>query len=117
METFENKFLQSLGERLPSLLGAAGILIVGWLVALAASAIVRNIFQRTGLERFLVREITDKDSSPGIEPGKWLGSATYYIILLFVLVAFFQALGLTIVAGPINLILDQLSGFAPRLLA
>ena len=73
--------------------------------------------ERMGVEGFLVREITDKDSSPGIEPGKWLGSATYYIILLFVLVAFFQALGLTIVAGPINLILDQLSGFAPRLLA
>jgi hypothetical protein len=44
------------------------------------------------------------------------GRFVYYLIMLFVLVGFFQALGLTFIVQPINSLLNQIFEFAPNIL-
>ena len=51
-----------------------------------------------------------------VEVERYAGRTAYWLIMLFVLVAFFQALNLTNVTEPLNVLLSQLTGFVPRLL-
>ena len=48
--------------------------------------------------------------------GQWVGKAVYYLVILFVLIAFFQTLGLTLITQPLNQLLIQVFEYAPRLL-
>ncbi|MFQ5684833.1 MAG: mechanosensitive ion channel [Candidatus Binatia bacterium] len=98
---------------LPNLLGALAILIIGWLVALVVSAIVRSGLQRTQV----ITRITGKEAAEGSDAEQWIGKGVFYLIMLFVLVAFFQALGLTLLTEPLNRLLNQVFQFAPQLFA
>ena len=45
-----------------------------------------------------------------------MSKAVFYVLLLFVLVAFSQSLGMTVVTAPLSGFLNQVFGFAPRLI-
>lgn len=108
--------LQLIANYLPNLLGALAILIVGWLVASLLSGLVRNGLKRTNLDERLARALGAKEAQvPRIE--SWIAKGIFYLIMLFVIVAFIQALGLTIVAEPLNRLLTQVMEYAPRLLS
>ena len=102
----------TLGGTLPSVLGALGILVVGWFVAMAVRAGVRkglgciNVNQR-------LRSTTGAEMD--LEGGAAIG--IYYVILLLVLVAFFNALHLELVSGPLRALVDQVLAFVPKLVA
>ncbi len=100
----------------PTILGAIGILVIGWLVALILAAIVRGIFNRTQAGSKLARWIHGKEETATIEVNKWAGRIVYYLALFFVLAAFFQYLGLTLIAEPLNVFLSQIFAYAPRIL-
>jgi hypothetical protein len=106
----------TIGAYIPNLLGALAILIVGWIVALIIAAIVRRALKRAGIDRRLARPAGAAEAPAGIELSTWISRIIYYILLLVVLVAFFQTLGLTIVTEPLNQLLTQLFSGAPRLL-
>ncbi len=103
------------GNYLPSILGALLILIAGWIIALVAAAVVRGILHRTTIEnRMAAWTFGERAAKMPIE--QYAGTATFWLVMLFVLVAFFDALRLTVVTQPLNALLQQLSVFAPRLL-
>ncbi|MEJ2560375.1 MAG: mechanosensitive ion channel, partial [Anaerolineae bacterium] len=104
------------GAYIPSLVGALLILIIGWLVALIVSAIVRGVLRRTTMDDRLARWIAGDEAAKGVEVEQWVGKGVYYLIMLFVLIAFFQALGLTIITEPLNQLLVQVFQYAPQLL-
>lgn len=103
---------QTLGENLPSILGALGILIVGWIVALAVRGGVRK-----GLGMLKVNQRLH--STTGVEVDLEGGAAVgiYYLVLLLVLVGFFNALNLELVSGPLRALVDQVLAFVPKLVA
>ena len=49
-QVFLEQIAQLMGGYVPSLIAALAILIVGWLVALAVSSVVRNALRRTKLD-------------------------------------------------------------------
>ena len=102
---------------LPKLIGALAILVIGWLVALGTSAIVRSGLQRTNIIKRLNTGITGKDTLEGGDAEQWVSKGVFYLIMLFVLVAFFQTLGLTLIIEPLNRLLNQVFQFAPQLFA
>ncbi len=116
MQVIVNQIAQLVGAYIPSLVGALLILIIGWLVALIVSAIVRGVLRRTTLDDRLARWITGDEAAKGVEVEQWVGKGVYYLIMLFVLIAFFQALGLTIITQPLNQLLVQVFQYAPQLL-
>jgi len=105
--------LANLIQSLPTALAAIGILVGGWLVAWIASAIVRAILRRARVDERLYGALGD---GPPMRMTAWVASAVFWLIMLFVLVAFLQTLNLSVAAAPINTLLDQILAFLPVLL-
>ncbi|QIZ73602.1 mechanosensitive ion channel [Oxynema aestuarii AP17] len=107
-------FVNGLMDFLPSLLGAIAILIVGWLAATIIAAGVRGLLNRTDIDNRIANAVMGRqESPPPIE--KWAASGVYWVIMIFVLVAFFNALKLEVVSQPLNSFLDQIFNYLPRL--
>jgi hypothetical protein len=107
---------QLLGGAIPNIVAALVILILGWLVALIVSAAVRAAFRRTDLDDRLARWVAGEEKVEGVETEQWVGKGVFYLIMIFVLIAFFQTLGLTLITQPLNQLLTQVFEYAPRLL-
>jgi hypothetical protein len=100
------------GGFVPNMLGALGILVVGWLVAVVARSLVRAALNRTTIDNRIA------DWLAGGKPvalEQHAGTAVYWIVMLFVAMAVLQALNLTVVAEPLNALLSQIASFIPRL--
>jgi hypothetical protein len=115
-QVFLEQMAQLVGGYVPNLIAALAILVVGWLVALIISAIVRGVLRRTTLDDRLARWVMGEEAAKDIEVERPIARGVYYLIMLFVLIAFFQALGLTIITEPLNRLLIQVFQYAPRLL-
>jgi hypothetical protein len=102
----------TLGENLPSILGALAILVLGWLVAVLVRAALRRALGFLKLNHRIESATGNKmDLETGIAKGG------YYIALLLVLIGFFNALDLYLVSGPLQSLVDQVFAYAPRLAA
>jgi hypothetical protein len=119
METlFENimaKIGELMGSYLPSLAGAIVILVLGWVLALIVSSLIRRFLIKTDLSKKLAGIGGSDIKAANIE--KWTGRFFFWLIMIFVLVAFFQALGLTIITDPLNSFLILVFAYLPNLIA
>ena len=101
---------------LPGVLTALAILIVGWLVALLLSSVVRGAVRRTKTGATVAGWLKGEEKSEADEAGRWAGTATFYLVMFFVLIAFFQSIGLTLIADPLQGFLMAIFEYAPRVL-
>lgn len=113
LQNFWQQTLETLPSYLPNLAAALAILIVGWLGAIIAGAIVRRALRRTTLDNRLAGWLVGED----IEVERIAGRIVYYLVMLFVLSAFLEALSLTVVTGPLNELLSTVAGYVLRVLA
>ncbi len=98
------------------ILKALAILVVGWVVAKGVSIGTKKVLDKTQLDNKLAAKITGgKAAGMAIEAS--VGRFVYWLIMLFVLMAVLQSLGLTIVTEPINAFLTKIVGFLPQVLA
>src|SRR4028118_575300 len=100
----------------PGLVGALLILIIGWIVAIVASRLVRGVLRRTDLDNRLARSVAPGAARQPLAVENAISAAVYYLILLFVLVSFLQAVGLTQVVTPLNAVLALVLSYIPRIL-
>ncbi|MFQ5988401.1 MAG: mechanosensitive ion channel [Candidatus Methylomirabilales bacterium] len=114
MEEIWNQITRLIGAYIPKLMGALAILILGWLGAVGVAAVVRGGLRRTGVANRLARSIAG-EAATGVEVERWVGRGVVSLLMLFVLVAFFQTLGLTLIIEPLNRLLNQIFEFAPQL--
>ena len=114
---FLDQIIQALGSFGPHILGALAILVVGWIVALIVSSLIGKALRRTGLDEKIAQMAVGEEKAKSIEPDRWISRIIYYVLLFFVLVAFFQALGLTLVAQPLNELLNVVFSYLPKLFA
>jgi hypothetical protein len=105
-----------IGGDVLSLLAGIGILFVGWLLALILSAVVYNLLKRVNLNNRLAGLIGGEGDKARPDIEKWISSGVFYLVLLFVLVAFLQIVKLPAVAEPLNAMLTQITLAAPKLL-
>jgi len=103
---------ETLGSSLPGVLGALGILIIGWFVAIVIRAGVRK-----GLGFLQLNKRLGSTTGTQMDVEGGTATALYYLVLLFVLVGFFNALNLETVSGPLRGLLDQVLAFAPKIVA
>ena len=108
-------FVQLLSSSIPAVVGALAVLIIGWLIALVVSAVVRRALRRTTVDKRLTGLIA-VEGAEAIEVERWIGRGVFWLIMIFVLVAFFQVLGLTMITEPLNQLLIQVFQYAPRLI-
>ncbi len=108
--------LESTRAYAPNLLAALAILIVGWVLAAILSRVVRASFRRLHLDEKLDRFMGTGDGERQVESGQLIGRGVYAVVMLLALVAFFQALGLTLITEPLNNMLNQVAVFLPKVL-
>ncbi len=113
--------LQRFAAGLPSILKAFGLLIVFWIVAIVAGVVVRKGLQLTGIDDRAAVDLGlgDMLETEEGEPrsiATMAGTVVKWVILAFGFLAFFDALQLGMVAGPLQNILDKITGVIPSLL-
>ncbi|MCG6925411.1 MAG: mechanosensitive ion channel [Acidobacteria bacterium] len=98
------------------ILKALAILVVGWVVAKGISIGTKKVLDRTELDNKIAAKITGgRAAGVAIEAG--VSRFVYWLVMLFVLMAVLEALGLTIVTEPINAFVTKILGFLPQVLA
>ncbi len=101
----------TIGETLPSLLGALAILVIGWFIAIIFRAGVRK---GLGLLKLNQRLRSSTGTEMEVETG--IAKGVYYFILLLVIIAFFNMLKLELVSGPLKVLAEQVFAFIPKLI-
>lgn len=109
------QFISRIGGYLPNLLGAIAILIVGWLVAIVVASVIQGLLKRTNFDNRLAGWVSGQGSANTIPIEKWVGTGVFWLIMLFVLIAFFNALQLTAVSAPLNSFLQEIFSYLPRI--
>ena len=111
-----DSFVDQALARGPELLAAVAILVIGWLVALAVALLIRVLLKKTEIDDRLAAWLVGEERADGVEIEKWISRGVFAILMLFVLVAFFQVLGLTIITEPLNRFLIEIFEYIPNLI-
>ncbi|HEY9702260.1 MAG TPA: hypothetical protein V6C58_07425, partial [Allocoleopsis sp.] len=111
-----NTLINNLVPSLMSFGVAIAILLIGWIVAVIAASVTENLLKKTNFDNQIANWITGTNEGmtpPPVE--KWMGSAVFWVIMVMTFVAFLEKLQLTVVSQPITNLLNQISGFLPKL--
>ncbi|MCL2926044.1 MAG: mechanosensitive ion channel, partial [Trichodesmium sp. MAG_R04] len=96
---------------------AIGILIIGWLVAwFISDLVVKRLLNKTSIDNKIAGWVTgNQKEGQNLPVEKWISSALFWIIMVFVLIAFFDKLNLTTVSEPLNAFLTEITSFLPKM--
>jgi Conserved TM helix len=119
IENFVKQTGGTVGSFLPGLLGAIGILLIGWILGSIVSTIVRNLLKRTDLDNRLGNIATGGSgtsrSTSTLNTEKLVGDVVFWLIFLFALANALSALRLDSAAQPLTNVLTQILVFLPKL--
>ncbi|MDX1520662.1 MAG: mechanosensitive ion channel, partial [Anaerolineae bacterium] len=116
MQQFVTQLWQTLGAYVPNLIGALGILIIGWLAALAISWAIKQLLERTSVDDRIAASLGLGKGQSDVDIETLVSKTIYYLLMVIVLVMVFDALELTIVTVPLTAMLGQFTVAIPQIL-
>ncbi|MBO0991879.1 mechanosensitive ion channel [Bacillus sp. SD088] len=90
------------------------VLLVGWLIAKIIAGGVEKALKKTKLDEKLYRKV--RPGEPPVDSNKIIGKIIYYILLVFVLILFFNVLNLNMIANPLTDLISTFLAFIPAVL-
>jgi len=105
---------KQVGNYLPGVLTALAVLIIGWIIAKIIAMLVGKGLTKSGAGAKLSKLISPNG---GVNASKIISKAVFYILMLFVLITFFNVLDIPVVSEPLKGFLDQVFAYAPRVLS
>lgn len=102
----------SLGTHIPQILGAIAILILGWIVAILARAGMRRVLHLMRVDNRIAESTGTRVSTESA-----LASAVFWLVMLATVIAALNALDLTMLSNPFALMMSDIIGYLPHLLA
>ncbi|MEL6927551.1 MAG: mechanosensitive ion channel [Cyanobacteria bacterium J06600_6] len=106
----------NLGQSFIGLLKAVAIFVVGWIIASIIKGVVKKILNSTDIDNKIAAAVTGQRGGDSFPIESWIATLIFWIIMLFVIIAALNALQLQAVSAPLNTLLDQITGFIPKLL-
>lgn len=92
------------------------VLLVGYLVALFAASVVKNLLKKTDIDNKLVSWISgSSEAGTDIPVEKWAGTVVFWIIFIFAIIGFFERIQLKSVSAPLSILLNEITGYLPKL--
>jgi len=116
MQDIINNVTHLIGNYVPNLLGAIAILVVGWIIASIIAGVVKTLLKKTDIDNKIAGKFAENEPDKPIRLEHSISRGVFWFLMLFVLVAFFQALQLTIITEPLNNLLDRVLSYLPQLL-
>lgn len=117
--TFVESFSSGLGEDLVgsllTLAKALLILIIGLIFANWFKGFIRKQLKRTDIDNKIANWITGSPDTQDFPVEDWIAEAAAWLITLFVVVGFLNALDLNVVSEPLNALLNEITKFLPRI--
>lgn len=110
--TLINSLSNTLGAHLPNIVGALAILILGWIIAVAARAGALRLLALLKVNQH-IQESTDQKLN--VEGG--IATAVFWVFLLLTILGVLNALDLELVSDPFQVLVVQIFGYLPRLAA
>lgn len=104
------------GTSLLNLLKAIGIFILGWIIAVIAKGLIKGLLNRTNIDNRLASWVTGDRGGESLQIENWIANLFYWLILLFAIVGFLNALQLDAVSTPLNSLLNQVTSFIPKII-
>ena len=92
-------------------------IVLGWVVAHLVAWGILRVLLKTQLDDKLLALVMGRDTTAEIHPERWISRAVFYLVMIFVLIAFFQMLGMTALTEPLNKMLNQIFTYLPKLLS
>lgn len=92
-------------------------IVLGWVVAHLVAWGILRVLLKTQLDDKLLSLVMGRDTTAEIHPERWISRAVFYLVMIFVLIAFFQMLGMTALTEPLNKMLNQIFTYLPKLLS
>lgn len=114
-ETF-SELRQFVIEGLPQLVIPVVILVIGFVVALIASAMVRRALHKTRLDERLSARMLGSERGAAVNTERWAGRIVFYVILALTAVAVLQSARLMAATEPLNAMLASILAFVPNLI-
>ncbi len=108
--------VQQISTTLPSFLFALGILVVGYVIAKIAAGLVSRAVGRTNLDARTAEALGLTKPGARATVRSVVARIAFWLIMLFVLIGFFNKIGLTLVAEPLRGVADAIARVAPSLL-
>lgn len=106
----------NLGASALGVIKAIVILILGLIVASIVKGLVKKLLNSTDIDNRIAAAITGQRGGDSIPIEDWIATLFYWLIVLFAVVAFLNALQLDAVSAPLNTLLNQITGFLPKIL-
>lgn len=96
---------------------ACGILLVGYLIALFAQSLTKSLLKKTDIDNRIAAWVTGTTNADDKLPVEdWMGTAIFWIIFIFAIVAFFDKLHFNAASVPLTGLLNQVTNYLPRIL-
>ncbi|MBD1843540.1 mechanosensitive ion channel [Cyanobacteria bacterium FACHB-63] len=105
----------NVAELIIKLGGALLVLLIGALVAVFVSSIVRGLLKRTTLDNRLADWVSGGRGRANFNVEGLISTIVFWIIMILAVVAALNALGLNTVSQPLNNFLNQIFAFLPQL--
>jgi Conserved TM helix len=106
-----------LGVDIWGLVKAIVIFVVGWIIATIVKGVVKKLLNSTNIDNKIAGAIGGQGAETSIPIENWIANLCFWLILLFAIVAALNTLQLQAVSAPLNTLLDQVTGFIPKILA
>ncbi len=103
----------SLGNYLPNLLGGIALLLIGWFVALALSAVTRKGLGSLGINRRINGATPDAGD---FNYEKLIARLVFWFVLLLAVIGIFSVFNVDGVSGPLSILAGTVMGYLPRIL-
>lgn len=116
LDQINSNLLPDLGISLLNLLKGVLILVIGWFIALAIKKLVKGILNATDIDNRIAAWVTGQRGGTSLPIEEWIASLVFWLVILFVVVAFLNALDLSAVSGPLNTFLNQVTNFIPKII-
>ncbi|TXF89460.1 hypothetical protein FUA23_10870 [Neolewinella aurantiaca] len=104
--------LGRLGVALPTIVAALLILLIGYFIAKILQSLTYRLLKKTGLDNRIAAA-----TSSDIKPERALSKLVYYIVMVMVLLAALDLLGINSIMDPLNGMVHNFLGFIPNIVA
>jgi hypothetical protein len=109
MEQITEFFTTTIGTSLVDLAIALLILLIGYIVARIVAGIVRRLLKRTNLDNRIADALSQPGEARKFEVEDVIGKVVFWLLMIFVLVAFFERIGLFGIAAPLSAFLNNVT--------